>query len=174
MDNENELFDFDYSTVEPSKDFVAAKAGLYGLTVDEIEVGERGTVEELDQVDDRLIAKIRHSFTSPDAVDKISEKGIVGSIFNRLWLHNTKSIGFLRAFVEGHGGDWGAFTAGIKAGKGSRPYADVIRELLEQFKGATGEARVALVTKHYKTGELLPNPRNEITKYIVSSAVNTQ
>jgi len=162
--NDQSIFDADYDAVEPSKDFGAAKAGIYTLMADDIEV-------DYDEKD-RLLAVVRHSFAEPEGVEIIRPEGVtgevmLGGVFERVWLHTIKALGFLRAFVEGHGGDWKAFTEGIKAGKGRDP-KDVFTELLSQFEKTPAQAKVRLVTRHWETGEILDSPKNELAKYIVA------
>jgi len=160
-----DFFNYDYEGVEATQNFVPAKAGTYALKVDEIEVGPRSKVEGIDG-DERLIVKLRHSFVNTDGIETVG-KGVLGGIFNRLWLHTPKAFPFLRALVEAHGGTWAEFTAGIKAQAG-RDIGEVLGELLTQYvgSGTTCEAKVKLVTKN-QHGEDLTNPRNEIAKYIV-------
>ena len=161
-----DIFGYDLDAVEPQKDFTIAVAGRYKMVLDEIEVTE----PELRKGGTGILANLRYSFVDPTTVTKESD-GILGSVFNKLWLHSPKGYGFVRAFVEAHGGNWTEFVQQFRAGVRQDPIA-YITQLLRQYKGTQVEVNLKVVRED-QNGEDLANPRNEIARYVVGKTVNS-
>ena len=104
------------------KDFTIAVAGKYKMVLDDIEVTEL----ELKKGGTGILANLRYSFADPTTVTKEGE-GILGSVFNKLWLHSPKGYGFVRAFVEAHGGNWTEFVSQFRAGAGQEIVLGLLR-----------------------------------------------
>lgn len=153
MSEDFDIFNADLDSVQVMPEFSAVKPGAYGLKADDIKV-------ERDD-ENRVLASIRHSITS-DGVEKIVPGAVAGSIFNRLYFHTNKTLPFIKAFVEGHGGVWSDFTSALRAGKG-RDLVEVLTELFAPYIGTSSQAKVGVEVYNSK-------PKNVIDRYLTVKA----
>jgi len=172
-EEKQDVFDpnsFDFGAVETQADFNAnAKDGVYPLVLKKIEVGAGELNYEPNDRDTRVRAKLFYTFANPSEVEKVGD-GMLKGINETLWLHTAGSIKRLRAMVESHGADWGAFAEGLKQGReAGTDFASVVTELLTQFVETQATARVAYVTSYKdKSGEIhqLKSPKNNILGFV--------
>lgn len=172
MTDDQDIFGADLSGVEPDQAFAAAKTGVYDLTIPED--GVEAEIFDRSAGGKGIVVNLRYNFVSAEGVEKVGE-GPLGSIFHKLYVTSAKGAGFIRSMVEAHGGDWGAFSEQLAAGKDLdiEGRTDLVREIFKQYLGTSARAKVKYVT-HYKdkAGQMveLNNPRNEIAKFLKPSA----
>lgn len=153
------LNDLDFGAVEESKDFGAVKPTATRLRVREI------TYKKVEGKDYDGYFSVFNEFVNPETVEAYDPTLVPSAPIDNLYIHNQGSLGFLRRFVESHGGDWGEYTTIDKGG-------DVIAQInerLQKLVGTEAEAKITIQLKD-KDGNELDSPRNRVSYKVVKVA----